>query len=92
MISNHMNQAQAVSKASGDNTRVSGLMSSPSAGSSNVPSPIELQQSNRSTSVFHNSVYTTSPPKNDSQSLDRDQNKVSLSSYAFHLISISIAD
>ncbi|GFS00400.1 ubiquitin-associated protein 2, partial [Elysia marginata] len=76
VISNHMNQAQTVSKAGVDTTRVSGLMSSPNTGSTNVPSPIELQQSNRSTSVFHNSVYTTSPPKNDSQSLDRDQNKM----------------
>ncbi|GFO10072.1 ubiquitin-associated protein 2 [Plakobranchus ocellatus] len=76
VISNHLNSAHAVSKASGDNTIVSGLMSSPSAGSSNVPSPIELQQGNRQPSVFHNSVYTASPPKNDSQALDRDQSKV----------------
>ncbi|KAK3761060.1 hypothetical protein RRG08_022466 [Elysia crispata] len=76
VISNHMNQAQAVSKAGGDNTRVSSLMSSPSSGSTNVPSPLELQQNNRSTSVFHNSVYTASPPKNDSQSLEREQNKL----------------
>ncbi|RUS84987.1 hypothetical protein EGW08_007232, partial [Elysia chlorotica] len=76
VISNHINQAHTVSKAGTDNTRVSGLMSSPSSGSANVPSPLELQQSNRSASVFHNSVYTSSPPKNDSQNLDRDQNKL----------------
>ncbi|CAG5121731.1 unnamed protein product, partial [Candidula unifasciata] len=79
VITSHFTQAH-MSKASSDNSSlVSNIMSSPSAGTTKVPSAIETQQSNRQPAVFHNSVYTASPPKNEPQNHDREQNKISAS-------------
>ncbi|XP_055868175.1 protein lingerer isoform X2 [Biomphalaria glabrata] len=75
VISNHLSQAH-VAKSNDSNSMVLNMKTSPSAGSNKVLTSMEAQQSNRTTTVYHNSVYTSSPPKNENQSLERDQNKL----------------
>ncbi|CAL1527721.1 unnamed protein product [Lymnaea stagnalis] len=77
VISNHLGPAH-VSKPSDGSSMVSNLKSSPSAGSNKGLTTMESQQPTRQSTVFHNSVYTASPPKNENPSLDREQNKVLL--------------
>ncbi|KAH9500843.1 hypothetical protein Btru_073146 [Bulinus truncatus] len=75
VISNHLSQSH-VANANDSNSMVLNMKSSPSAGSNKVLTSMEPQQSNRQTAVYHNTVYTSSPPKNETQSLERDQNKL----------------
>ncbi|BFY97711.1 hypothetical protein BsWGS_00750 [Bradybaena similaris] len=80
VITSHFSSQAHMSKPSNDTSSlVSSIMASPSAGTAKPPSVIETQQSNRqpAVAVFHNSVYTASPPKNEPQSLDREQSKIS---------------
>lgn len=83
MISNHLGQGHVNTEG---NAMVTGIKSSPSSGSNKVLSSMEPQQSNRQSAVFHNSVYTASPPKNENQNLDRESNKVKrLNNFTFFM-------
>ncbi|XP_059165649.1 protein lingerer-like isoform X3 [Physella acuta] len=80
VISNHLGQGHVSTEG---NAMVTGIKSSPSSGSNKVLSSMEPQQSNRQSAVFHNSVYTASPPKNENQNLDRESNKITGSDIPF---------
>lgn len=77
MISNHLTQVHVSKSSSDGSSLIPGIASSPSAGTAKLPSASE-SQADRQPAVFHNSVYTSSPPKNESQNLEREQGKVTV--------------